>query len=297
MDIQLKPGTYVIAVSGGVDSMALLHRLQSLNDGQWKLVIAHLDHGIREDSQEDRKLVENEARNHGLPFVYHEARLGPGASEAAARKARYDFLHQVARAAGARAIITAHHQDDLLETAILNIIRGTGRKGLTSLASRHDVERPLLGVTKPELRDYAAQHGLRWREDSTNQDTRYRRNYVRHNLLPRLSPEDRDKLISHIKQLHKLNYEIDQLLASCLHTQTHAGELDRDWFAHLPHTVAREVMAAWLRARGIMDFDKKMLERLVVAAKTADHGSRHDLLSGHKLRVNHNNLALVGHER
>src|SRR5689334_6585659 len=117
-----KPGHYVVAVSGGVDSMALLHMLNSRPD--LKLTVAHFDHGIRDDSAQDLLLVEKVAKSYGRPFVFKAGRLGPDASEAGARTARYRFLRQVLRDCGAKAIITGHHQDDLLETAILNMLRG-----------------------------------------------------------------------------------------------------------------------------------------------------------------------------
>jgi tRNA(Ile)-lysidine synthase TilS/MesJ len=109
----------------------------------FKFIVAHYDHGVRSDSQLDRQLVQGVARQHGLTFVYDEGKLGPGTSEAVARKARYAFLRKVQQTTGARAIITAHHEDDLLETALLNLLRGTGRRGVTSLRSRHDIHRPL----------------------------------------------------------------------------------------------------------------------------------------------------------
>ena len=156
VNVGQEPGKYVVAVSGGVDSVALLHLLLEANDERrtmndedspssvlrppFRFVVAHFDHGIRKDSAEDRKLVQAMAQKiRGLPFVYDEGRLGPRASEATARLARYTFLRRVLQASGARAIVTAHHQDDLLETAIINLLRGTGRKGLTALGSRSDI--------------------------------------------------------------------------------------------------------------------------------------------------------------
>src|SRR5579884_3654782 len=116
MEIQLEPGAYVVAVSGGVDSVVLLDLLTKNHN--LKLTVAHFDHGKRKDSASDRHFVQKLAEKHGLSFVYAEGRLGLGASEAAARKARYKFLQQVRESAEARAVVTAHHQDDLLETAI-----------------------------------------------------------------------------------------------------------------------------------------------------------------------------------
>jgi tRNA(Ile)-lysidine synthase len=291
MNITLQPGQYVLAVSGGVDSMALLHLLQ--DQPGVKLTVAHFDHGIRLDSAEDRRLVQTAAQFYGWPFVYAEGNLGAGASEAAARQARYDFLHQVRAASGARAIITAHHQDDLLETAILNLLRGTGPRGLGALAERHDMRRPLLGHNKQQILDHARAHDLVWREDSTNTDERYSRNYVRRQILPRLSDDDRQRLLELIAQSQALQQEIDEIITGALHLQNRGGELDRAWFNHLPHAAAREVLAGWLRTRGLRDFDKKKLERLVVAAKTAKPGRQFDVSRGARLLVGKSNLALT----
>jgi tRNA(Ile)-lysidine synthase len=290
MDID--PGVYVVAVSGGVDSMALLHMLQQ--QPQTRLIVAHLDHGIRPDSAEDRRLVQTYAAEAGLPFVYHEASLGEPASEATARQARYDFLEQVRQAAGARAIITAHHQDDLLETAVHNLLRGTGRRGLSSLRSQQPLLRPLLHLNKLDLKNYAQSNGLKWREDSTNADPKYRRNYIRQNLLPKLAGEPLEQLKSHIKRLHELNNEIDGLLAGHLASQPAADRLDRKQFIGLPHLVAREVMAQWLRQNGVRKFDRRLLERLVTASKTLKVGKFMSVDGQDSLSITKDEIALVG---
>jgi tRNA(Ile)-lysidine synthase len=302
MDVVLtSPGRYVVAVSGGVDSMALLHALHARNtasaDRPWKLVVAHLDHGMRSDSLEDRQLVQTTAKRLGLPFVYDEVQLGAGTSEAVARAARYDFLHRVQREHNAKAIVTAHHQDDVLETAIINLLRGSGRKGLTSLASHKDVERPLLNVSKRDLIAYAKEQGLTWREDSTNHNTDYLRNYVRYQLLPRFDDAGRRQLWEIITGLRTTNTQLDKLLTHQLTKRLSAGQLDRSWFVQLPHAVAQETMASWLRSRGLRDFDSKTLERLVVAAKTATAGKTIDVLHGTTLAVGPKHLALAGAER
>jgi tRNA(Ile)-lysidine synthase len=294
-----KPGSYVLAVSGGVDSMTLLHMLQRQagGDRNWKLIVAHLDHGMRRDSARDRELVQTTAAQLGLPFVYHEARLGAGTSEAAARRARYAFLQKVRRASGAQAIVTAHHRDDVLETAIINLLRGSGRKGLTALSSRPGLERPLLEVPKAELVAYAREQGLAWREDSTNPDVRYLRNYVRQRLLPHFDEAARKRLWEIISELRRTNDELDSLLGNQLHIQSVPGQLDRLWFNQLPHAVAREVMAAWLRAHGRRELDSRMLERLVVAAKVTPAGRKFDVSQGVHMVVSSDNLALTGVER
>src|SRR3989338_2021299 len=146
-------GRYVLAVSGGVDSIVLLDLLakqakspklrvpssdkkapsSQLPVRSYKFVVAHFNHSIRLDSGEDEKLVADAAGKYGLRFKVGQGRLGPGTSEDQARTARYKFLETVRKSCQAKTIITAHHQDDVMETAILNLLRGSGRRGLTAI--------------------------------------------------------------------------------------------------------------------------------------------------------------------
>lgn len=304
MDIQLEPGSYVVAVSGGVDSVALLHLLHAKNlaaaaSGKptSKLIVAHYDHGIRPESAEDRKLVQTMAEAYGLQFVYDEGGLGPEASEAVARLARYKFLNRVMKASNSRAIITAHHQDDLIETAILNLLRGTGRKGLTSLSSRSSLRRPALHIPKQALIDYAKDQGLVWHEDSTNTDAKYLRNYVRQYILPKIDADSQQKLRDIITKLQMQNHELDRALVNVLHMQSKSGKIDRSWFNQLPHSVAKEVMATWLRASGWTKINRPGLEKLVVAAKVASPGKVFELSKNQSMKVGTKYLALTGNER
>jgi tRNA(Ile)-lysidine synthetase-like protein len=294
MNLTVPKGHYVVAVSGGVDSMVLLELLRQLPD--LRLTVAHFDHGIREDSAKDRQLVQKVALKYGLPFVFSQGNLGPAASEAVARRARYGFLHKVRQAAGAKAIVTAHHQDDMLETAVINLLRGTGRRGLSSLKSRDLVVRPLLVHNKQQLIKYAQSHKLEWREDSTNQDQKYLRNYVRLKILNKFTPAQRAKLLQHIEAGALLNIDIESLLATQLHIQPAISKLDRHWFVDLPHNVAKEIMASWLRVHQVT-FDRKKLERLVVAAKTYQPNKRADINAGYFMEVSQDYLALGGLDR
>lgn len=291
MNALLEPGLYVVAVSGGVDSVALLHLLT--NQPDVRLIVAHYDHGIRDDSAEDRRHVAGLAQQYVLPFVYNEGHLGAGASEAIARDARYAFLHKVREQSGAVAIVTAHHEDDALETALLNLLRGTRRRGLSSLRSTDVIKRPLLGHTKQQITKYARANGLVWREDSTNASDAYRRNHVRHHLMTKLTPLQRQHLSAHVHRAAKLNDQIDQMLTNVLHVQPGMNALDRSFYARLPHDVARELMYAWLRREGIKDLTSKRLETVVVAAKTYKRGQRISLDSTHELRVGTKRLALT----
>ena len=289
MNINLPKGRYVVAVSGGVDSAALLHVLVNrvLAEGGKpgaRFVVAHFDHGIRPDSAEDRKFVQGLARQYGLPFVYERVELGADTSETTARSARYAFLEKVQELSKAEGIITAHHQDDVLETAILNLVRGTRGRGLHSLGSRGSLLRPLTGVTRREIVEYAVQNGLIWHEDVTNQDETILRNYVRHRYIAPMQPLQREELLRLRDNAAAISEEIDVITANYLASQPSAYRLDRMGFAMLPHAVAREVMAAWLRERAPgVEVGRKMLERLVVAAKAAKSGSRIDIANGYRL--------------
>jgi tRNA(Ile)-lysidine synthase len=268
MKIQLEPGRYVVAVSGGVDSVVLLDMLFKAQKNPADLLVAHFDHGIRKDSAADRRFVGDLARKYGLEFFYEQGSLGRDASEALAREKRYEFLNKIKNQTAARAIVTAHHKDDVLETVIINLLRGTGRKGLSSLTDRPDLKRPLLDFSKAQLIDYAQENNLQWREDETNADEKYFRNYVRHRLISRLSSEQKNQLLDISKLSRARNQEIDKLLAETFINKT---EISRSLFAGLGHEVSSEIVAAWLRKEGVR-LDKKTVESLVIKLKTVREG-------------------------
>lgn len=293
--LNLNPGVYVVAVSGGVDSMVLLDLLA--DQGQAKLIVAHFDHGIRDDSESDRLFVQKKAKAYGLPFIYDTGHLGKGVSEEKARDARYAFLRSVQGASGARAIITAHHEDDVLETAIINLMRGTGRKGLSSLQSTQNLYRPLLGTSKQGIIAYAKAHHIEWHEDSTNSDPTYLRNHIRLNVMPRITGEARQTMKRHTVEASRLNKEIDQLLKDIFASRPDPNMIDRHWFVMLPHAVAREVLVAWLRDNEGATFDKRTIERMVTQLKTLSPGKTVDVNGTWYIVVKSDNLALVRRDR
>jgi tRNA(Ile)-lysidine synthase len=283
--------TYIVAVSGGIDSVVLLHIMAS--QPGMRLVVAHFDHGIRNDSAEDRRLVADMSARLGLEFEYIEGRLPADVSEADARDARYQFLRRVQAQYDAQYIATAHHQDDVLETVIINLARGTGRKGLSSLSSLGELYRPLLGTPKTHIRAYARKHGLVWREDSTNANTDYLRNHIRLKVMPRLDPSARARLLDIVDSARATNLQIDEIVGALLSEHLAEGKLDRQWFIMLPHIVSKEVMASWLRYAGIMSFDRKKVEKLTVAAKTFNIGKLIDINGRFVMVVFKDELAIV----
>lgn len=174
----LPSGRYVLAVSGGVDSVVLLDMLS--RQSGLDLVVAHFDHGIRDDSAQNAVFVSDLAKKYNMPFETRREELGVNANEETARNRRYDFLRSVAKKHDAK-LITAHHADDVIETIAINLSRGTGWRGLAVLDS--DVIRPLTNITKAEIINYANEHNLTWQEDSTNSSDVYLRNRIRSKLV------------------------------------------------------------------------------------------------------------------
>jgi tRNA(Ile)-lysidine synthase len=185
----------VVAVSGGVDSVVLL-RLLAAEQKRLDLtfVVAHYNHQLRGSAaDEDAAFVRQLAVGMGLPVsegsgnVQEEARRIGRGIEDAARTMRYAFLEGVRVASGCNRIATGHNADDNAETVLLNLLRGSGVKGLAGIPARRDggmIIRPLLFATRDEIVAFANATGLQWREDSSNASDAYRRNILRHNVLP-----------------------------------------------------------------------------------------------------------------
>lgn len=181
-------GAHVLAaVSGGADSVALLHLLRFVAaDLALTISAAHFDHAMRGDSAADAAWVEGLCSAWGVPIARARADR-PLRSEAEAREARYAFLADARERVGADWIATAHHADDQAETVLFRVLRGTGPAGLAGIApvdAERRLLRPLLPFRRRELRRHARSHGLRWREDPTNAAADPARNRIRLQLLP-----------------------------------------------------------------------------------------------------------------
>ncbi|MBI2592102.1 tRNA lysidine(34) synthetase TilS [Candidatus Saccharibacteria bacterium] len=298
MRVDLEPGKYVIAVSGGVDSMVLLDILAKqaksqelkaksrgyqLSANSCQLVVAHFNHGIRKDSNQDEELVRQSARKYSLSCEVGYGNLGKDASEETARQARYAFLEKIKKQYNADAIITAHHQDDLIETAFLNILRGTGRLGLSSIRSRRIV-RPLLHIPKRQILNYAKKKKLNWREDQSNVNTNYLRNYLRVHIIPKLTAERRTQILQHLDEVAKINQIIDKEIA-IISQKVIDGGMDRKKFALLPTEVGEEVLMDWLRRRGLAQFDRTTVKRVGTAIKTARPHTVQPIYGGWQLQI------------
>lgn len=252
---------YIVAVSGGVDSVVLLDMLSKKTEHE--LIVAHFDHGIRPDSHEDAAFVQELAQRYGHMFEMKREELGAHASEAMARERRYAFLSSLAKKYQAE-LMTAHHLDDLVETIAINLTRGTGWRGL---AVFHPViKRPLIDMTKRELKEYAHRRHLQWREDSTNQSDVYLRNRIRSKATT-ISEDDKRQLRAlHARQRElrtEINEEIRKLIGE-------GPQYSRYLFTHLPSVVSLEA----LRLVTNKKLTRPQLKRLLHAIKTNAAGSK-----------------------
>jgi tRNA(Ile)-lysidine synthase len=200
----LPPGSPVtIALSGGLDSVVLLDLLVNLGaKWGWSLSAAHFDHRMREESGDEAAWVRAKCADLHLPLRIGRARPIPG-SEAQARELRYRFLYRARDELGGGWLATAHQADDQAETVLFRLLRGSGLAGLSGIPARRApmTVRPLLPFWRSELEAHARARRLDYLSDPTNLDVKYQRNWIRHELIPRLEAEGRVDLRSELVRL------------------------------------------------------------------------------------------------
>jgi tRNA(Ile)-lysidine synthase len=208
----------LIAVSGGIDSVALLDAFACAKIiFSFHLAVAHLNHKLRgEEADQDEAFVQMLAEKYGVPFLLQRIDVKELASkhsltiEEAARKARYDFLRRAGQSFAANFIATAHNLNDQAETVLLNIIRGTGIAGLRGIAKKMEIQknifliRPFLAFSRTEIEQYAIERQLQWREDSSNVLLEYTRNRIRHKLIPLLESEFNPQIVGNLAKLSQI---------------------------------------------------------------------------------------------
>lgn len=180
----------VVGVSGGIDSMVLLHILCKLHPAK-QIIVCHIDHSLREASRADALFVQETCNRLGVVCESHRVPIAQIASErkmsieAVGREIRYQFFEQVRALCKGRFIVTAHHKNDSVETMLANLIRGARLRGLSGIRERQgSLLRPLLTLSKEEITLYATANAIEYREDETNADTTLQRNWIRHEILP-----------------------------------------------------------------------------------------------------------------
>lgn len=296
------PERYVLAVSGGVDSVVLLDMLTRRQAAVIKtaaalkelggdapvyadaprdlLVVAHFDHGIRPESASDARFVAGLAKHYGLEFDTTREELGAGANEAVARSRRYAFLRQVAGKYNAR-IVTAHHADDALESIALNVQRGTGWRGLAPLGDA-TIVRPLLKFWKDDLYEYATQRKLEWVEDATNHTDAYARNVLRRRIARELPSESKAALQVLWGSQRKLGREISDEITTVIKEN---DVTSRYFMTMIPADTAAELLRLLIIRAGGPSLLRAQADRAILVIRVARAGSFHHLAAGVTLQI------------
>lgn len=256
------PQRYVIALSGGLDSSVLLHALAGSRKQHEKALLAvHVDHGLHADSARWCEACAQKAAALGVDFKAERVELGgstPGGLEAAARDARYEALAR--HVGGGDWLLSAHHQDDQAETLMINLLRGSGPIGLAGIGAIRQfaagwLARPLLDTPRAALEAYAASVGLDWLDDPANADQRFDRNYLRHEILPRLDarwPGVVARLARSAALAGDAASLLEQLAAIDLQTVGEApGRLSLTSLSGLPRSRQRNVLRRAIRQAGL----------------------------------------------
>lgn len=302
---------WVVAVSGGPDSTALLAALRETRAGP--LVVAHLDHGLRGAAARDREraAVEALAARWGLPcergavdVLAERERRGGGSVEGIARALRYGFLGEVAARWKASWVAVGHTADDQAETVLLRLFRGSGLRGVGGMPARRRLSperpqvgilRPLLACTRAQVLDYLEARGLPWIEDETNREACFLRNRIRHEVLPLLRDRVHPRVDEALLRLARQAREADEALAELARELLLAARAGEGWRAEVlaaarPAVRARAlaILAERLAARAPGEVHVRALEALVQGRARGCQ-----LPGGVALRVRHGQLECV----
>lgn len=291
----------ILAVSGGIDSMTLLHYVVQKSLGRGvafddgldgcslsDIIVAHFNHGTRPSANDDELFVKEQSEKYGVKFVSKKANLGENVAEAVARKARYAFLREVAASYGGGddlvVIMTAHHLSDVIESIAINLIRGTGWRGLRPMHATLDdgieIRRPLLYWEKKDILKYAATNGVIFRQDPTNTEPHYLRNRVRE-ALSQLKAESYTRLAELWQRQGMLAKEIDELVAEL---SPKDGLYQRAWFSTMDNGVALEILRAGLLRVGVTATRPQILDFLE-AIRTYAPEKEYNLPKGRLVKI------------
>jgi tRNA(Ile)-lysidine synthase len=274
----LSPGArYLIGVSGGRDSVALLHWL--VECGYNKLIVCHLNHRLRgRSSRTDAIFVQKLAAKYDVDLalgaidVRALAVRTKQSIETAARDARYKFFAQVAKRRRCRTIFLGHHADDLVETFLINLFRGAGPGGLSAMRGisvrkidnvKLQIVRPLLGVSREQIDDYVRKHRLKFREDASNKNLAPLRNRIRHRIIPEIEKQLGRNVRATIWRAATIAAEEENFFEALLPDKlSKLTALAVKPLRAMPIAVQRRMLHKWLRARDVPDLSFDLVERV-----------------------------------
>ena len=284
-------GTVLCAVSGGRDSMCLLHRMKQLGEeNNFRVAAAHFNHQLRgECADRDEAFVRDWCKQENIPFyagrgdVRQAAQTNGWTVEEAARRLRYAFLEETAEKIGAEKIATAHQAEDQTETVLMHLVRGTGPEGLRGIpAVRGKLIRPLLQTSRREIEAYLEENGVPHVEDETNQDTTLTRNRIRHLVLPQLE-EINPALGEAVERTTAiLGQENDLLNGMAEAYLPQSGALDCGVLLSAHPALQPRVLRLWIDRLpvGKKDFTARHIDQMLALAREGKNGSGLDLPQG-----------------
>ena len=244
-------------ISGGSDSVCLLHLLISLKEKYGiKIYVAHINHGIRETAQRDEDFVRDLCKKWDIPVyvkkcnVSQEAKKLKISEELCGRNIRYEFFNEIAEKTGSSKILTAHNKNDNAETILLHLLRGSGSL-LAIMPCRDNICRPLLEFSKNEIEEYLKSHKINWVEDETNAENIYTRNVLRNEIIPllkKINPSAEDALI----KCSRILKEDDDFISSLAENSGafSKNEIDTEILKSLPLPVSKRVIIKAIKTFG-----------------------------------------------
>jgi len=300
-----KENRIIIAVSGGMDSMALFSLLHSRE--KFDLVIAHVNHHLRGDSNKDESLVQRACRSLDIPFF--STSLNPGkikkgeSVEQWGRNHRYRFFNEVMEKTKANWVMTAHHGNDQVETVLMNLSRQTGISGLCGIGEQtKNVLRPLLGFTKKELTDFVMRNEIPFREDSTNSELSNPRNFIRHKVVNPWEKNTQNLVmgiqssVNHFSEWKDaLDYFIMETLFPQIHQSVNRFDIPIKMTQSLPNMVKVRLVQLLIEVTYHERWSKHQMELLKSFFNKEEVGNQHILPNGWKLL--RDRKSIIGREK
>ena len=267
-----------VALSGGRDSVCLLHMVRGLaHQLSIELMAVHVHHGLRAEADEDEAFCRRLCQKWGIELVVERVNVPQRVQETgetveeAARMLRYQVFEELVKSGQTDRILLAHHQQDQAETVLLHLLRGSGLTGLCGMkAQRLPYVRPMLEVSKARIDGYIQEYHLPFVEDASNQDTAYRRNHIRHRLLPLLEQEYNPEIVTALSRMAELLQEEEAFLEEQVPQVPKEGQLSVSWLLQYPVNLQRRILRKWLKQNGLKtDVQQVHLQQLMELAQGA----------------------------
>lgn len=302
----------VLGVSGGLDSVVMVHLFSEIQSSlKLQLAVAHVHHGIREkEADADLEFVQSLAATSQLPFYFRKVAAKKYAKsqklslEESARILRYQAFEEVLIASGCDKLAMAHHANDQAETVIDHFLRGSGNLGMSGIPRRRGVFiRPLLEFTRKELENYANEKNLEFRDDSTNSDLQFRRNRIRHELIPNLEKHFNPDLVKTLNRVSQIYAETEEFLSAyadeafqslILSQRKNEIILDIEPFIGYFRVVKKHILFTAFEKLGVTrrELNFFRLDRLIEIIEQKRVGKRFEIKKDFELFVDHDGVVI-----